>query len=162
MKPPLETRWIDPAVALKPDPLSSILTHIEVVNDIAEQLYPFPTPEFPHFRTIVNRPDVTQTVFTNYGHELVPDIVALEWPERVLRIVAEVATVDAMTIDYATERWWPESRLEGVAFYLYVPAGYLQLARALIREAGIKKKDVGLRSWRRIQLAGGVDIARYR
>jgi hypothetical protein len=161
MKPPLDSRVLDPARVLRPSPLYLEQLHVEVVQDIAEQLFAFPTPEFPHFRTFVNEPEVTQRIFTNYGRDLAPDIVVLEWPERIVRIVAEVATINLLTPDEAKDHWLPESRLEGVAFYLYVPAGYLEQAKVLLKEAGIRKKDVGLRTWRRVVGLRSLDIATY-
>jgi hypothetical protein len=150
VRPPLDTRVLDPARLFKPEPETLHSVHAAVVRDIAAHYYTYPNPEYPHFRTVLNEPEVTQIVYTNYGRELTPDIVVLEWPERVVKILGEVATIDLLTPDNAREVWLPESRLEQVAFYLYIPAGYLKEAKLLLKEAGIKKKDVGLRTWRRI------------
>jgi hypothetical protein len=159
MKPPLDTRSLDPARVFRPAPETVRWTHLEAVQAVAEQLYPYPTPEFPHLRTFVNEPEVNQRVFTNYGRELTPDIVALEWPEHIVKIVAEVATPGMLTTEDAWEAWLPESRLQDVAFYLYVPAGYLKPFRLLLKDAGIKRKDVTLRTWRRIVGLRMLDIA---
>ena len=66
--------------------------HLLAVHNIAEQLFPFPTPEYPYFRTMVNEPEASQKIFTNYGNELEPDIVVLQWPEKLPVMVAEVVT----------------------------------------------------------------------
>lgn len=161
MKPPLDTRSNDPARVLVPNREHESRIHLDATLDIAEMLYGFPTPAYPHFRTFLNVPEVQQRVFTNFGRELTPDIVVVEWPERTLKIVGEVATPARLTMDEALDRWLPESRLEDVAFYLYVPAGYVQHSRRLLKEAGIKRKDLGLRSWRRFALAGRPEIATY-
>src|SRR5688572_3387265 len=97
--------------------------HLQAVRNIAEQLFPFPTPAFPHFRTFVNEPEAEQKIFTNYGNELVPDIVVLQWPEKLPVMVAEVATPDMLRQDVAESVWSVLARLDGVQFYLYVPAG---------------------------------------
>jgi hypothetical protein len=159
MKPPLDTRSIDPARVLRPSASTLHATQVATVKSLAAQLYPFPTPEFPHLRTFVNQPQATQTVFTNYGHELTPDIVVLEWPEKLVRMVGEVTTPYLLTPDNAFDVWLPESRLEGVAFYLYAPAGYVKPVKLLLRDAGIQSKDVGLRTWRRIVGLRQIDVA---
>jgi len=161
IKPPLDTRLIDPSRELLPDPKTVERTHDEVVSYIAEELYQFPTPEYPHFRTTINVPEAQQRIFTNYGRELIPDIVVLEWPERIVRIIGEVAVPQDLTMDTALDQWLPESRLVDVAFYLYLPAGFLKQAKVLLKDAGIKKKDVGLRTWRRLARMGAPDIAMF-
>lgn len=159
LKPPLDTRILDPARVLKPSPEYAHIVHADLVKEVVKQLFAYPTPEYPHLRTFTNDPEVTQRIFTNYGRELVPDIVVVEWPERVVSIVAEVANTDQLTADEALDRWLPESRLDGVAFYLYAPAGYLKLAKLLLKDAGVGKKDVSLRTWRRMVGLRTLDIA---
>ena len=134
--------------------------HQQAVHNIAEQLFPFPTPEFPHFRTMVNEPEATQKVFTNYGNELEPDIVVLQWPEKLAVMVAEVVTEDMLTDDNAENVWAVEARLEGVRFFLYVPAGSAKAAKALLKKHGIK--DVALRTWRNITGLKTIDVAALR
>ncbi len=131
--------------------------HLQAVQNIAEQLFPFPTPDYPHFRTMVNEPEVTQKVFTNYGNELTPNIVVLQWPEKLPVMVAEVATEDMLTDENAENVWAVESRLEGVRFFLYVPAGSAKAAKALLKKHGIK--DVALRTWRNITGLKTIDVA---
>jgi hypothetical protein len=144
----------------RPSPSSHREAHLQAVQNIAEQLFPFPTPEYPHFRTMVNEPETTQKVFTNYGNELEPDIVVLQWPEKLPVMVAEVATEDMLTDDNAENTWAVEARLEGVRFFLYVPAGQAKATKALLKKHGIK--DVSLRTWRNIMGLKTFDVAALR
>ena len=130
--------------------------HLLAVKNVAEQLFPFPTPEFPHFRSFVNEPEPEQKIFTNYGHELTPDIVVLQWPERLPVMIAEVVTEDMLTAENA-ETWAIEARLDGVEFFLYVPAGQAKAAKALLKQAKIKTAT--LRTWRNITGLRTVDVA---
>ncbi len=141
----------------KPNTKSLQEAHLHAVQNIAEQLFPFPTPEYPHFRTFVNEPEATQKVFTNYGHELEPDIVVLQWPERLPVMVAEVVTPDLVRQDVAEQVWAVEARLEGVDFFLYVPAGHAKEAKALIKKN--KLKNINLRTWRNITGLRTIDVA---
>jgi hypothetical protein len=143
-------------VMLRPSSKSQEADHLTAVKNIAEQLFPFPTPDYPHFRTFVNEPEVEQKIFTNYGTELEPDIVVLQWPEKLPVMVAEVVTPDMLSAEIAEQVWAVESRLDGVRFFLYVPAGYAAQAKKLLKDAGIK--DVTLRTWRNITGLKTVDI----
>ena len=131
--------------------------HLLAVRNIAEQLFPFPTPEYPHFRTFVNEPEAEQKIVTNYGNELEPDIVVLQWPEKLPVMVAEVVTPDMLREDVAENVWAVEARLDGVQFYLYVPAGQASQAKKLLKQAKIK--DVQLRTWRNHLGLNSLDIA---
>jgi hypothetical protein len=144
----------------KPTSRSNRESHLAAVRNIAEQLFPFPTPEYPHFRTVVNEPETEQKVFTNYGNELEPDIVVLQWPEKLPVMVAEVVTPDMLTDEIAENIWAVEARLEGVRFFLYVPAGHANQAKALLKKYKIKK--VALRTWRNITGLKTVDVAALR
>ena len=134
--------------------------HQLAVRNIAEQLFPFPTPEYPHFRSVVNEPEVEQKIYTNYGNELAPDIVVLQWPEKLPVMVAEVVTPDMLTEENAREVWAIEARLDGVRFFLYVPAGLASEAKALLKKTKIK--DVTLRTWRNITGLKTIDIGSVR
>jgi hypothetical protein len=134
--------------------------HLLAVRNIAEQLFPFPTPEYPHFRAVVNEPEPEQKIFTNYGNELTPDIVVLQWPEKIPVMVAEVITPDMLTEENANEVWAVEARLDGVRFFLYVPAGLASETKALLKKAKIK--GVSLRTWRNITGLKTLDIASVR
>jgi hypothetical protein len=156
----VEERWVDKEALLKPSTKAAQEAHLSAVQNIAEEYFAYPTPEFPFFRTFVNEPEPTQKIFTNYGRELVPDIVVVEWPEKIVRIVAEVVTPDMLTLDVAETVWAVLARLEGVKFYLYVPAGHASDARKLLKQARIK--DVTLRTWRHITGLKTIEIARVR
>jgi hypothetical protein len=134
--------------------------HQLAVRNIAEQLFPFPTPQFPHFRTFVNEPEPEQKIFTNYGHELTPDIVVLTWPEKLPAMIAEVVTPDMLTLENAQGPWTVEARLDGVEFFLYVPAGHANEAKNLLKRA--KVKNVTLRTWRNITGLKTIDVAPIR
>jgi hypothetical protein len=144
----------------KPNAESLREQHVQAVRNIADQLFPFPTPEYPHFRTMVNEPEVEQTIFTNYGHELAPDIVVLQWPEKIPVMVAEVVTEEMLTDENAQNVWSVEARLEGVQFFLYVPAGHAKAAKALLKKHKIK--NVALRTWRNITGLRTIDVAALR
>jgi len=145
---------------LKPGSKTYRENHVQAVRNIADQLFPFPTPEYPHFRTFVNEPETEQKIFTNYGHELEPDIVVLQCPEKIPVMVAEVVTPDMLRDDLAENVWAVEARLDGVRFFLYVPAGHAAEAKALLKRHGIK--DVALRTWRNITGLRTLDIAALR
>jgi hypothetical protein len=134
--------------------------HLLAVRNIAEQLFPFPTPEYPHFRTFVNEPEVEQKIFTNFGNELEPDIVVLQWPEKMPVMVAEVVTPDMLREDIVENVWAVEARLDGVQFFLYVPAGQAATAKRLLKQAKIK--NVSLRTWRNHLGLNTLDIASLR
>jgi hypothetical protein len=134
--------------------------HLFAVRNIAEQLFPFPTPEYPHFRTFVNEPEVEQKLFTNFGNELEPDIVVLQWPEKLPVMVAEIVTPDLLREDVAENVWAVLARLDGVQFYLYVPAGHAATAKRLLKQAKIK--NVALRTWRNHLGLNTLDIASIR
>ena len=144
----------------KPSSKSQREAHLQAVHNIAEQLFPFPTPEYPHFRTLVNEPETEQKIYTNYGNELEPDIVVLQWPEKLPVMVAEVVTPDMLRDDLAENVWSVEARLDGVKFFLYVPAGHASEAKALLKKH--KLKNVSLRTWRNITGLKTIDVAALR
>jgi hypothetical protein len=144
----------------KPSSKSLREAHLQAVQNIAEQLFPFPTPEYPHFRTFVNEPETEQKIFTNYGNELEPDIVVLQWPEKIPVMVAEVVTPDMLRADVADNVWAVEARLDGVKFFLYVPAGHASEAKALLKAQKIK--GIALRTWRNITGLKTIDVAALR
>jgi hypothetical protein len=160
MRETVQERWIEPSKLMKPSSKSYRESHLAAVRNIAEQLFAYPTPEYPHFRTFVNEPEPEQKVFTNLGRELAPDIVVLEWPEKVVRIVAEVATPDMLTEEMAEKLWAVEANLADVMFYLYVPAGHASETKKLLKKA--KVKNVKLRTWRHITGLKTIDVAPLR
>jgi hypothetical protein len=142
---------------LHPSRKTEVEAHLLAVQNIADQLFPFPTPEYPFFRTLVNEPETQQKIFTNYGNELEPDIVVLQWPEKIPAMVAEVVTEDMLTDESAENVWSVEARLDGVRFFLYVPAGHAKAAKALLKKHKIK--NVSLRTWRNITGLKTIDVA---
>jgi hypothetical protein len=144
----------------RPNTRSYQEAHLQAVHNIAEQYFPFPTPDFPHFRSFVNEPEVEQKIYTNYGNELAPDIVVLQWPEKLPVMVAEVITPDMLRQDLAENVWAVLARLDGVRFFLYVPAGHAAQAKQLLKKAKIK--NVSLRTWRNITGLKTIDVAALR
>ena len=155
----VDERQLSGAMA-RPNSKSDQEAHQAAVRNIADQLFAYPTSEYPHLRTFVNEPEPEQKIFTNLGNELAPDIVVLEWPEKLPRIVAEVVTPEMLTLEIAESTWSIESRLDGVQFYLYVPAGHAADAKRLLKRAKIK--NVGLRTWRNIAGLKAIDVAAIR
>ncbi len=160
MRERVHERWADIDEVFRPGAKALREAHVAAVQNIAAQLFAYPTTEYPHFRTFVNEPEVEQKVFTNYGVELAPDIVVLEWPERLPRIIAEVLTPDMLTDDSARDVWLVESRIRGARLYLYAPSGHAATVKKLLKKHGIK--DVGLRTWRNIAGMKAVDVAEVR
>jgi hypothetical protein len=147
-------------IMFKPNTKSMAEQHVLAVQNIAEELFPFPTPEFPHLRTFVNEPESVQKVFTNYGNDLDPDIVVLQWPEKLPVMVAEVVTEDMLSEELAKHVWAVEARLEGVQFFLYVPSGSASEAKKLLKKTKIK--NVKLRTWRNNAGLRTIDVAALR
>jgi hypothetical protein len=156
----VDEREFRPGAFLRPGAKTFEEQHLTAVRNIAEQLFFFPTPEYPHYRTFVNEPEVEQRIYTNLGNELAPDIVVLQWPEKIPVMVAEVVTADMLREDIAESTWAIESRLDGVRFFLYVPAGFAADAKQLLKKVGIK--DVSLRTWRNIAGLKTLDVAAIR
>jgi hypothetical protein len=159
MRARVEERWVNTEQLLQPSAKSYYEHHQSAVHNIADEYFPFPTPEYPHFRSFVNEPEPEQKLFTNFGRELAPDIVVLEWPEKHPVMVAEVLTPDMVTEDRA-EEWKTLSRLAGVTFFLYAPAGHADEVKRLLKK--LKVKNVQLRTWRHITGLKTVDIASIR
>jgi len=142
----LEERWTDIDKLLQPAPTSTQELHERAVQDIAQARFEFPTPELPSYRSFVNVPDVTLPVTDEAGNQLVPDIVVVDTPGNILRILAQVETGDTVTEQRAREVWLPFSRLPDAAFYLFVPVGYGAIAKRICKQLGL---DVyGYRTWR--------------
>ena len=142
----LEERWTDIDKLLQPAPTSTQELHERAVQDIAQARFEFPTPELPSYRSFVNVPDVTLPVTDESGNQLVPDIVVVDTPGNILRILAQVETGDTVTEQRAREVWLTFSRLPDAAFYLFVPVGSGAIAKRICKQLGL---DVyGYRTWR--------------
>ena len=128
--------------------------HMRAVQDIAQARFEFPTNEQPSLRTFVNIPEKTLAVTDMEDTELVPDIVIVDTPGNILKILAAVETQDTVTEERAKEAWLPYSKLPDAAFYLYVPVGSGGAAQKICKSLRI---DVhGFRTWRYIPQ--GVEI----
>lgn len=146
-------RWLDIDTVLRPAPEQVRVEHLQAVRDIAEARFKFPTEEFHLFRTHLNVPEVTVPVKLD-GVEVAPDIVVIDGQTHRLVMHAQVEVPETMTEQQAREKWALYSRLAGSAFYLYVPVGYANVARALLRR--VRARPDGLRTWR--YLPQGIEI----
>jgi hypothetical protein len=159
MRARVEERWVDTERLLRPSAKSYYEHHQSAVRNIADEYFYFPTPEYPHFRAFVNEPEPEQKLFTNYGRELTPDIVVLEWPEKQPVMAAEVLTPDMIT-DENAENWKVLARLSGLTFFLYAPAGHADDVKKLLKKHKIK--NVSLRTWRHITGLKTIDVAKIK
>jgi hypothetical protein len=142
----LAERWTDVDKLLQPAPKSEQELRERVVQDVAQARFEFPTPELPSYRSFVNVPQVTLPVKDAEGKEWTPDIVVVDTPGNLLKILAQVETPSTVTEERAKELWLPYSKLPDAAFYLYVPVGYGGAAKRICKKLGI---DVyGFRTWR--------------
>jgi hypothetical protein len=142
----IDTRWMDVEKVLQPAPQTAQELRERAVQDIAQARFEFPTPEHPSFRTYVNVPEVTLPVQDESGKELVPDIVVVDTPGNITKIVVRVEVAPDVTEERARSDWQHLARLHDVAFYLYVPVGYGAVAKRICRKLGIV--PYGYRTWR--------------
>jgi len=141
-----DTRWTDVDKMLQPAPKGREELHMRAVQDVAQARFEFPTNEQPSLRTFVNIPEKTLAVTDTDGAELIPDIVVVDTPGNILKILAAVETLETITEERATEAWLPFSKLPEAAFYLYVPVGSGGAAKKIAKSLGI---DIyGYRTWR--------------
>ena len=142
----IDTRWTDVDKMLQPSPLNRQELRERVVQDVAKGRFEFPTPELAGYRTYANFPQVTMPVKDPEGNEYTPDIVVVDTPGNILKILAQVELAEQVTEERAKEFWAPVAKLPDAAFYLYVPVGYGALAKKLCKKLRI---DVyGYRTWR--------------
>ena len=116
---------------------------LRAVQEIARERFGFPNERYPHLKTFVNEPERTMGVTVDKD-VLYPDIVVLQWPEKITQMVAQVEAAGAVTEQQALDEWLPYS-LAG-PLYLFVPVGYAQEAKRICRRFRIAV--VGLRTWR--------------
>ena len=141
-----DTRWTDVDKMLEPAPKSREELHERVVQDVALARFEFPTPELPSYRAFVNVPEVTLPVTDEAGNESTPDIVVVDTPGNLLKMLAVVETAETVTEERAKEVWQPAAELPDAAFYIFVPVGYGAAAKRICKKLGI---DVyGFRTWR--------------
>ena len=142
----IDTRWTDVDKMLQPSPLNRQELRERVVQDVAQARFEFPTTELAGYRTYVNFPEVTLPIKDEQGNELTPDIVVVDTPGNILKILAQVELPEQVTEERAKQLWLPFSKLPDAAFYLYVPVGHGAAAKRLCKKLRI---DVyGFRTWR--------------
>jgi hypothetical protein len=142
----IETRWTDVDKMLQPAPKDRDELRQRAVQDVAKARFEFPTAELASYRTFVNVPEVTLPVQDAKGKEYTPDIVVVDTPGNLLKIVAQVETGDLVTEERAKEVWAPLSKLGDPAFYLYVPVGHGGAAKKICKKLGLRV--YGFRTWR--------------
>jgi hypothetical protein len=116
---------------------------LRALQEIARERFGFPNERYPHLKTFVNEPERTMGVTVD-REVLYPDIVVLQWPEKMTEMVAQVEGASTVTEQQARDEWLPYS-LAG-PLYLFVPVGYAQEAKRICRRFRIDV--VGLRTWR--------------
>jgi hypothetical protein len=116
---------------------------LRALQEIARERFGFPDERHPHLKTFVNEPERTMGVTVDRD-VLYPDIVVLEWPEKITQMVAQVEASNTVTEQRARDVWLPNS-LAG-PLYLFVAVGYAREAKRLCRR--FRVAVVGLRTWR--------------
>ena len=142
----METRWTDVDKMLQPIPKNREELRERVVQDVAQARFEFPTPDLPSLRAFVNVPEKTMPVKDTNGNELVPDIVVVDTPGNLLKMLAHVETSENVTEERAKTVWAPFAKLPDAAFYLYVPVGYGGAAKKICKK--LKIHVYGFRTWR--------------
>src|SRR3972149_5306670 len=99
----IDTRWMDVDKLLQPIPKNTEELRQRAVQDVAQARFEFPTTELPSYRAFVNAPEVTLPVIAPDGTQLTPDIVVVDTPGNLLKIVAQVETSDHLTEERAKE-----------------------------------------------------------
>jgi hypothetical protein len=142
----IETRWTDVDKMLQPAPKNRQELYERAVQDVAQARFEFPTPELASYRTYVNVPEVTLPVTDTEGNQLTPNIVVVDTPGNILKILAQVELLENVTEERAKEVWAPFAKLPGCAFYVYVPVGYGAAAKRICKK--LKLDVYGFRTWR--------------
>ena len=120
--------------------------HVRAVQDIARQRFRYPSDAYPTFRTFTNVPQRTMAIADAQLNILYPDIVVVQWPERITQILGQVETNNSLGDQQAPARWRAFARAGPL--YLYVPVGRAEETKRLIKRHKIS--TVGLRTWRYI------------
>jgi hypothetical protein len=126
---------------------------LQALQEIARERFGFPNERYPHLKTFVNEPERTMGVTVD-KEVLYPDIVVLQWPEKMTEMVAQVEGAGTVTEQQALDEWLPYS-LAG-PLYLFVPVGCAQAAKRLCRRHRIAL--VGLRTWRHMVGFRGLEV----
>lgn len=125
----------------------------DVLQQLADSRFAFPSPAHPDWETVVNHPEAQMGVQLRSGGWIYPDLLVTEEPGHFIRMLAIVVLRDEVTEAEAMERWLPLSKAG--ACYLFVPAGQAGAANRLCRSLGITV--AGIRTWRRTA-AYGVEV----
>jgi len=144
----MDTRWEDVDELLDRTERTTDEKRVKAVQQIARARFAFPTPEHPAYRTYVNLPEVTMGVQVG-REELAPDIVVvqkLKTGDMSAVIAVAVANREDVNEAEAKRLWARYSKIDGVAFYLYVPVGYGAQAKKICRKAGVAV--TGFRTYR--------------
>ena len=125
----------------------------DVLRQLADSRFPYPSPEQPHWETVINVPDLQIGIQTRSDQWIYPDIVVTEEPGHFIQLLAVVALRHEVTELEAITRWLPLSKAGPL--FLYVPTGQAGRANQLCQQLGIPLG--GLRTWRR-STGFGLDI----
>jgi len=128
--------------------------HQGAVAEIAKVKFPFPGPENPDYETLVNIPKPKIAAGEYNGKDLFPDIVVVRRPGQWLMMMAEIETPDTVNDESAIRDWLPMSKIGDL--YVYVPAGMVPEAKALMKKHKISVK--GIRTWR-FRPVWGLDVS---
>jgi hypothetical protein len=149
-----DTRWTDVDKMLQPIPKNRQELRERVIQDVAQARFEFPTVDLPSLRAFVNVPEKTMPIKDTDGNELVPDIVVVDTPGNLLKMLAQIETSEMITEEQAKNVWAPFAKLPDAAFYLYVPVGCGGAAKKLCKK--LKIDVYGFRTWRYIP--SGIEI----
>jgi len=144
----IDTRWTDVDKMLQPIPKNRQELRERVIQDVAQARFEFPTVDLPSLRAFVNVPEKTMPIKDPDGNELVPDIVVVDTPGNILKMLAQIELVETVTEEQAKNLWAPFAKLPDSAFYLYVPVGYGGAAKKICKK--LKINVYGFRTWRYI------------
>ncbi|MDP2948072.1 MAG: hypothetical protein Q8P22_00860 [Chloroflexota bacterium] len=129
------------------------MLHLQALQEIAQERFLFPNERYPHLKTFLNRPERTMGVQAAKS-VVYPDIVVLQWPEKVVQMLAVVETAATVNVEAASGRWHPFS--QAGPLYLFVPVGYVEETKRLCKAQGVRY--VGLRTWRHLVGYGNFEI----
>ncbi len=127
---------------------------LKAVQDVAAARFNYPSPEFPNYRTYVNKPERQMGVRDSHGEFLFPDVVVAEMPGLTVRLLGEVETLRSLRDETLVEKWRGFGGLG--AFYLFVPLQKTGEVAALVRR--LKIPVVGVRGWRYIAGQDVIDV----
>ncbi|MFC2031876.1 hypothetical protein ACFLUS_00655 [Chloroflexota bacterium] len=104
--------------------------HDKAVQKIAEELFTFENSEFapgvfyPTWVTYTNAPKRQMSVKHKWLDDLYPDIVIVDAARgNVPMVIAEVETMEAMTLEKAIQPKWRPDMDECPVLYIFVPEG---------------------------------------